>query len=474
MATKQTTPIQQSKNLSTGTPSVSSSQGSTATSTTTSVPNNTSFQNNSSPQPYYDGNDYGGYQYITLEDVCNNFMATYVGDEKILGRTRKSDVCFHAHRALQELHYDTFKSNKSQEIEVCSNLKMPLPHDYVNYVKLTRVDSKGIEHVLYPNRKTSNPFAIEQVDTDCDDCGDSSSSYQFEGTNLSSQKVDCDSSEVTCTFDPTGMSAHNGVLTSHAKFVKQFVNQRVSSLGGTGSMSDADGEKYWQKWMSNVDTYCNCLKNSSASTNCGNYVGWKGFNGMITSSVLTALQSNAGWSNLQGTSGLLSSTIANSGPWPSVTSTVAASTPSSNAWDNFTSGPNSAEPSEEKWKDHYGQKYGLDPEHANSNGTYYIDEASGIIHFSSNLSGETIILKYISDGHGTDAELIVPKLAEEAMYKWIAHGCLSAKANTPEYLVARFKKEKYAETRKAKIRLSNIKLEEITQVFRGKAKHIKH
>ena len=73
-----------------------------------------------------------------------------------------------------------------------------------------------------------------------------------------------------------------------------------------------------------------------------------------------------------------------------------------------------------------------------------------------------------------EEELIVPKLAEEAMYKWIAYGCLSAKANTPEYLVARFKKEKYAETRKAKIRLSNIKLEEITQIFRRKAEQIKH
>ena len=90
------------------------------------------------------------------------------------------------------------------------------------------------------------------------------------------------------------------------------------------------------------------------------------------------------------------------------------------------------------------------------------------------MAGHTIILKYISDGLGTEEELVVPKLAEEAIYKWIAYGCLSAKANTPEYLVARFKKEKYAETRKAKIRLSNIKLEEITQIFRRKAEQIKH
>ena len=70
--------------------------------------------------------------------------------------------------------------------------------------------------------------------------------------------------------------------------------------------------------------------------------------------------------------------------------------------------------------------------------------------------------------------MVVPKLAEEAMYKWIIYGCISARIDIPEYIVRRFKKEKFAETRKAKIRLSNIKLEEITQILRGKSKQIKH
>ena len=68
----------------------------------------------------------------------------------------------------------------------------------------------------------------------------------------------------------------------------------------------------------------------------------------------------------------------------------------------------------------------------------------------------------------------VHKFAEEAMYKHIAYAILSTRINTPEYVIARFKKERFAEIRKAKLRLSNIKLEEITQVFRGKSKWIKH
>ena len=37
-----------------------------------------------------------------------------------------------------------------------------------------------------------------------------------------------------------------------------------------------------------------------------------------------------------------------------------------------------------------------------------------------------------------------------------------------------YKKEARVAKRNAKLRLSNIKLEEITQILRGKSKHIKH
>jgi len=121
-----------------------------------------------------------------------------------------------------------------------------------------------------------------------------------------------------------------------------------------------------------------------------------------------------------------------------------------------------------------GNRYGLDPQHAQINGSFYIDQRLGKIHFSSNISGETVILDYISDSIGTDKEMQVHKLAEEAMYKCIAYAIISTRSNVPEYIVQRFKKEKFAETRKAKLRLSNINLEEITQVLRGKSKQIKH
>ena len=108
------------------------------------------------------------------------------------------------------------------------------------------------------------------------------------------------------------------------------------------------------------------------------------------------------------------------------------------------------------------------------NGSFFIDEHRGIINFSSNISGKTVIIDYISDSLGSDSQMQVHKFAEEAMYKWITYGVLSTKSNVPEYVVQRYKKEKFAATRQAKLRLSNIKLEEITQILRNKSTHIKH
>ena len=84
-----------------------------------------------------------------------------------------------------------------------------------------------------------------------------------------------------------------------------------------------------------------------------------------------------------------------------------------------------------------------------------------------------MILKYISDSLGTDNEMQVHKFAQDAIYKHIMYSILSTRANIPEYVVRRYKQEKFAATRQAKLRLSNIKLEEITQTLRGKSKWIK-
>ena len=97
-------------------------------------------------EQYYEGPDgiwnsldenYGDYQFISLKDIINNFMVSYVGDDKIISTVKKLDVIFHAKRAIQEFSYDISRVEKIQEIEVGDTLTVPFPQDYVKYVQLS-------------------------------------------------------------------------------------------------------------------------------------------------------------------------------------------------------------------------------------------------------------------------------------------------------------------------------------------------
>ena len=121
-----------------------------------------------------------------------------------------------------------------------------------------------------------------------------------------------------------------------------------------------------------------------------------------------------------------------------------------------------------------GKRYGLQPEEANVNGKFIINERTGCFSFTNNLVGKMIILEYISDGLAYNTDSLIPKMAEEAIYMHIAYSILSTRQRVPEYIIQRFKKNRRAAIHNAKIRLSNIKIEEIAQVMRNKSKWIKH
>jgi len=68
----------------------------------------------------------------------------------------------------------------------------------------------------------------------------------------------------------------------------------------------------------------------------------------------------------------------------------------------------------------------------------------------------------------------IHKFAEEALYKHIAYSIASTHVTVPGSYVPLFKKEKFAALRNAKIRLSNLKLEEMNLIMRNKSKQIKN
>ena len=106
----------------------------------------------------------GYYQKTNVEDIINNFLATHVGDNKVLKKVPKYEVAFHAQRAVQEFNYDIFYSEKAIEFEISDRLAFPLPTDYVNYVKVSWTDFSGQERTIHPARRTTAAKGILQDD----------------------------------------------------------------------------------------------------------------------------------------------------------------------------------------------------------------------------------------------------------------------------------------------------------------------
>jgi len=110
--------------------------------------------------------NYGGYEYISMADVINNFLVAYVGAGKLIPHVKRTDVMFHAKRGLQEFSYDTLRSIKSQELTIPDSLSVIIPQDYVNYVQLSWIDDFGVKHIIYPTTLTGNPYEIPVPNAD--------------------------------------------------------------------------------------------------------------------------------------------------------------------------------------------------------------------------------------------------------------------------------------------------------------------
>ena len=283
---------------------------------------------------------FGTYRYTSLKDIVSSFMVAYVGDGKLIDFVNKSDVIFHAKRGLQEFSYDVLKTVKIQEIELNTSLSMPMPQDYVSYVKVCYIDSSGVKRIIYPTTLTINPTETPLQDQNYNYIYDSDGNI-IEGSSLTEARWD--------GFDTNNI---------------------------TGNLTTDE------------DTY---------------FVG-----------------------------------------------------------------------SDNHLKSDYGRRYGLEPQHQQINGYFTIDEKTGSFAFSSDLAGKVIVLEYVSDSLGTDAEMKVHKFAEEALYKHVAYNVLAAKRNIPEYIVQRYKKERRAALRNAKIRLSKLNLEQVAQIMKGKSKQLKN
>ena len=114
--------------------------------------------------PHTEQDNWGSYQYVTLENIVNNFMLMYVGNDKLINNAERYNVLFHAKRAIQELNYDAVKEIKILELEVCDILRFVLPPDYVNWVRVS-LYKNGVLRPLTENIQTNWSDAYLQDNT---------------------------------------------------------------------------------------------------------------------------------------------------------------------------------------------------------------------------------------------------------------------------------------------------------------------
>ena len=434
---------------------------------------------------YYDTESYGNYQFVSLEDIINQFMIIYTGSGKVINKTSRTDVAFFAQRGLAEMSFDTFKCVKSQEVDIPASLSIILPQDYVNYTKLSWVDSSGVKHPLYPTKHTNNPFR-KATDSDGDFIFNADGTAFYGGELIKNGNFNgtldyWTIQGVTNTFD--------GELLNEPDtgwFVQEFIgSNKLNALNIPedgkliqNDVSIINGEDYevtftisnyvsgsW-KWVL-VDEKGRFIATTARTANGtytekvtpGNIPGvdlGKSRVYILNDSALAVGTADFDDVSIKKVGAENESTTSNS---------YKSQTPAENKNDDYE---------DDVYWPGEGERYGLEPSHAQVNGSFYIDELRGKINFSSNISGKTVILDYISDSLGTDGEMQVHKFAEEAMYKYIIYAIMSGKANVSAAAINRAKREKFAATRQAKLRLSNFKLEELTQILRGKSKWIKH
>ena len=260
--------------------------------------------------------NYGGYGYTSLNDVINGFIATYVGEHKLIPDVKRTDVIFHAKRGLQEFSYDTLRSIKSQELTIPPSLSVIIPQDYVNYVNISYIDALGVKHPIYPaNNLTISPYEVPIQD------GDGDPTQDYFGDNLEGTSIT----------------------------MERWAEANDNLLNGNISARD-----YWA------------------------YSGWLTGNPIL------------------------------------------------------------------------GERYGNNPQYAQRNGWFNMNERDGTIAFSSNLKDRLIVLEYISDGLAYELDSRIPKMAEEALYAHILYSILASRINQPEYVIQRLKRDRSAKLKKCK------------------------
>jgi len=89
---------------------------------------------------YADENLWGKYQKISLQEIVTNYMMSLDPDD-YNSTVKRTQVLYQARRGMRELYYDILRSIRAIKLELSPTLMVTLPQDYIQYVRISWVDS---------------------------------------------------------------------------------------------------------------------------------------------------------------------------------------------------------------------------------------------------------------------------------------------------------------------------------------------
>lgn len=106
------------------------------------------------PSIYYSDEELqGNYQFVSLEDIVNNFTQNYTGDATILGYVQRAKIIYQAKQGIKQFTFEALAQVKVVELELGEANDIILPNNFVSYVRISWVDKKtGQIHPMSQNK----------------------------------------------------------------------------------------------------------------------------------------------------------------------------------------------------------------------------------------------------------------------------------------------------------------------------------
>lgn len=116
------------------------------------------------PFEYYSNEDnFGDYAFVGIEDLVNNFLQNYTGDDTLLGYVPRQKVIYQIKQGIREFTMGFLNEVRVVELELNDANNIILPPDFVNYVRISWVDKKtGKIRPMSQNRHTPLGIAYLQ------------------------------------------------------------------------------------------------------------------------------------------------------------------------------------------------------------------------------------------------------------------------------------------------------------------------